>query len=399
LVLAQDYLCRFAMMPVAAARRVAGARRASEHGLCLAVAEHVLRAGLPADIVHLPFVLYHRASRTTPDQAADLDLARAMAALLGAAQTGVRATQDAMPPPEVRLEGGMRRIVWPLPTRPPLVSVVIPTRDRLDLLRQCVTGLLEETAYDAIEVIIVDNESAEPATLAYFAGLSGDPRVRVVPFAGPFDFAQMNNVAARLATGPLLLLLNNDIQVLSRDWLAEMVRHVLRPRVGAVGARLLYADGRIQHAGIALGVGGIASHTYKGQPGDAPGHGNRLRAAHEVAAVTAACILIRREAWAEVGGFARDFPVAYNDVDLCLKLRRFGWGIVLAPLACLNHLESASRGDEDTPEKKARFVADKARMQERWSRELTNDPYLGPNWSLTSTDAMPATPPRSQLPW
>ncbi len=395
--LAQDYLCRFAVMPAQAARRASGGRPINDLGLCLAVTHHLLRHG-PTAFAHLPLILYHRGPRHEPDGSAELILANEVAELLVAAPPEA-ITLAGAGVPQVSSRAGLRRIRWPLPAPPPLVSVLIPTRDRVDLLRQCVSGVLEETDYPTVEVIIIDNESVNPETLAYFTEAQRDPRVRVVPYAGEFDFAQMNNSAAAMANGPLLLLLNNDIKVIDADWLVEMVRQVLQDSVGAVGARLLYEDGRIQHAGIALGIGGIASHTYKGKPGDTPGHGNRLRAAHEVAAVTAACMLVRREAWDTVGGFTTDFPVAYNDVDLCLKLRKAGWRIVLTPFACLYHLESASRGSDNTPEHQARFEADKLRMQAFWAEELMSDPFLGPNWSLSSTDALPATPPRVSLPW
>ena len=303
------------------------------------------------------------------------------------------------PPVEVRVVDGGWRPLWSMPAARPLVSVIVPTRDRVELLRQCVTGVLEQTAYEQVEVIIVDNESVSPEASDYLDAIATDARVSVVSFAGPFDFAAMNNLVAGRARGELLLLLNNDIEVIGADWLDAMVRHAMRDGVGAVGARLLYADGSIQHAGISLGVGGVASHTYKGLPGDTAGHGNRLSTAHEVAGVTGACMLVRRAAWEAVGGFDTAFPVAYNDVDFCLRLRRAGWRILLVPQACLYHLESASRGAENTPEKQARFAADKARMQERWGDELTSDPFIGANWSLASTDAMPASPPRVALPW
>lgn len=310
---------------------------------------------------HVPFVLLHRHGITD-------------------AGTGTSSTPE--------------RITVAQPRTWPLVSVVVPTRDMLPLLAQCVEGVLYETDYPAVELIIADNDSAEPETTHFLDRIRHDPRVRIVPFAGPFDYSAINNLAVSRSTGELVALLNNDIKVIGADWLKLMVQQALRPDVGAVGARLLYDDGLIQHAGIALGIGGVASHLHKREPGNTAGVNGRLRHVHQVSAVTAACLLVRRALWNEVGGLSADFPIAFNDVDFCLKLQARGYRNLMQPAACLYHLESASRGREDTPEKKARFAADKQRMLDRWGTLIQNDPFVSPNWSLASTSIVPAFPPR-----
>jgi len=317
--------------------------------------------GAPAHPAHAPFVLLHR---------------------------------QGMDDFEAVVSGGSERCATARTQTWPLVSVVIPTRDMLPLLAQSVEGVLYETDYPAIELVLADNDSREPETLRFLDNIRHDPRVRIVPFAGPFDYSAINNLAVSRSQGELIALLNNDIKVIGSDWLKLMVQEAQRPDVGAVGARLLYGDGRIQHAGIALGIGGVASHLNKREPGDSAGANGRLRHVHQVSAITAACLLVRRVIWDEVGGLSTEFPIAFNDVDFCLKLQVRGYRNLMQPAACLFHLESASRGREDTPEKKARFAADKQRMLDHWGPLIEADPFVSPNWSLASTSIVPAFPPR-----
>lgn len=283
------------------------------------------------EVVRLPYVLHHRRVRPVP---------RVPAA--SALWDGHMAKADA-----------------------PKVTVIVPTRNRLDLLRTCIDGLAH-TDYPSMEVIVVDNGSDDPATLAYLAAL--DPaRVRVLRDDGPFNFSRLNNRAAQLATGELLCLLNNDIEVLSGDWLGIMASQAMRPEVGAVGARLLYSDGRIQHAGVVLGICGGAAHAHRLLRPEAEGYFRRHALPQFVSAVTAACLVVRRESFEAVGGLDEEiFAVAFNDVDLCMRLNQQGWQSLYEPRATLVHHESVSRGLDRDPVGAARLAGELAALKSRW---------------------------------
>ena len=270
------------------------------------------------------------------------------------------------------------------PEPAPLVSVVIPSRDRPDLIARVTADVLERTDYPAIELVLVDNGSTDPAVLALYARLRADPRVRIEPFPQPFNFAAMVNRGAEIARGTILVLLNNDVAVLRPDWLDAMVAQAVRPEVGAVGAKLLYADGRLQHAGVVVGLGGEAGHSLRRRAADTPGHLGRMRVAHEVAAVTAACLAVAREKYRAVGGFdAATFAVDFNDVDFCLRLGAAGWKTVWTPHAVLSHLESVSRG-RPTGAARRRFEREAAAFAERWRDAIRHDPFYHPALSLTT---------------
>ncbi|MGN7125736.1 glycosyltransferase family 2 protein [Methylorubrum thiocyanatum] len=378
LLWAQNYVNHLCVVRTDALRRLGGLRPGFEgsqdHDLLLRLTE-----GLDASRVrHIPKVLYHWRAAAGSGTFSDRALARAEEARLRAlteiaARKGARAERG----PE-----GFNRLVRPLPAPPPLVSVVIPTRDRAELLGVVLDGLFARTDYPALEVIVVDNGSTEPATRDLFARYAGDPRLRVLPAPGPFNFSELSNRGAAAARGTILLFLNNDIEVLEPGWLTELVAIASDPEIGAVGAKLLYPDGTIQHGGIVLGIGGIAGHSHLGLPGSAPGYFARMVLSQEVSAVTGACLAMRAAVFSEVGGFdAAHLAVAFNDVDLCLKIRAAGYRIVWTPHARLVHHESKSRGAEDTPEKRARFEAESRVMRERWEPVLRADPYYNPNLS------------------
>ncbi|WP_438345110.1 glycosyltransferase family 2 protein [Methylorubrum populi] len=378
LLWAQNYVNHLCVVRTDALRRLGGLRPGFEgsqdHDLLLRLTE-----GLDASRVrHIPKVLYHWRAAAGSGTFSDRALARAEEARLRAlteiaARKGARAERG----PE-----GFNRLVRPLPAPPPLVSVVIPTRDRAELLGVVLDGLFARTDYPALEVIVVDNGSTEPATRDLFARHAGDPRLRVLPAPGPFNFSELSNRGAAAARGTILLFLNNDIEVLEPGWLTELVAIASDPEIGAVGAKLLYPDGTIQHGGIVLGIGGIAGHSHLGLPGSAPGYFARMVLSQEVSAVTGACLAMRAAVFSEVGGFdAAHLAVAFNDVDLCLKIRAAGYRNVWTPHARLVHHESKSRGAEDTPEKRARFEAESRVMRERWEPVLRADPYYNPNFS------------------
>lgn len=260
----------------------------------------------------------------------------------------------------------------------PPVSVIIPTRNRVDLLRTCIEGLAR-TDYPDMEVIVVDNGSDDPATLAYLDALDL-ARHQVLRAPGPFNFSALNNQAARQATGELLCLLNNDIEVLAPDWLAIMAHQALRKDVGAVGAQLLYPDGRIQHAGVVLGVGGGAAHAHRLLGPDDEGYFRRHALPQFVSAVTAACLVVSRQRYEAVGGLDEaNFAVAFNDVDLCLRLNAQGWQTLYEPRAKLVHHESVSRGLDRDPAGAARLANELAALKARWNTDEGVDPYHHPH--------------------
>ena len=282
----------------------------------------------------------------------------------------------------------------------PLVSVIIPTRDHVAILRGTVQGLLERTDYPPLELIILDNGSVEPATHAYFAELALRARVRVLPAPGPFNYSQLNNAGVAAAQGEVVALLNNDIDVINGGWLTAMVAHALRPEVGAVGGKLLYADGTIQHAGIVTGLMGIAGHPFRGTAGDAPGYLGLLSRTRAVSAVTGACLVMRRALYQEVGGLdAAELAVSYSDVDLCLKLGQVGYEIIWTPDAVLYHLESATRGADARPDNAARAQREHDVMLRRWGELLLRDPYYSPCLTLDDEGYGLAWPPRVPQPW
>ena len=313
-------------------------------------------------------------ARTTGDCLDPPSRAQALDARLKASAAPIGAT----------LRNGAVQLDWTLPHPAPKASIVIPSRDRLDLITRVCRGVLHETDYPDLELIIVDNGSTDPAVLAHYEALRRDPRVRILIDPRPFNFAAMVNDGVAAATGAVVVLLNNDVAVLEPGWLDALVRQAIRPEVGAVGAKLLYADGTLQHAGVVVGLGGRAGHILRRRPGDTPGHLGRLRVAHEVSAVTAACLAVARDKYLAVGGFdAEAFPVDFNDVDFCLRLTAAGWKTVWTPAATLAHLESVSRGPS-VGAKRARFEQEAARFSERWRDVIRHDPYYHPALSLTT---------------
>jgi GT2 family glycosyltransferase len=292
------------------------------------------------------------------------------------------------------------RIVRKIPKPEPLVSVIVPTKDQAALLSRCVEGILKGTEYPNLELLIVDHDSRETETLGLLETLKHDPRVRIVPYTGPFNYSAMNNLAATKATGDVLALINNDIEVVEPQWLNEMVAHATRPEIGAVGAKLLYPDGRVQHAGVVVGIGGVAGHSYLFARGAEPGYFGQALLTRAVSAVTGACLVVRKSAFLEVGGLnADDLTIAFNDIDFCLKLQARGYRNVWTPFAQLVHHESASRGREDTPEKRVRFNRETEFMRRQWREIIENDPFYNPNLTLDAANCELAASPRRQKPW
>ncbi|HKM63603.1 MAG TPA: glycosyltransferase, partial [Acidisphaera sp.] len=289
--------------------------------------------------------------------------------------------------------GRALRISRPLPQPAPLVSVLIPTRDRANLLERCIDGLLNATDYACLEIVVFDNDSRESRTRSLLARLSQDVRVRVIRDEQPFDWCRANNRAAEAARGELLLLLNNDVFVRDRDWMTEMVSHALRPDVGAVGARLLYPDGRLQHAGVVMHPPSLASHVMRFAPAGEPGPFGSFHAVRSVAAVTGACLMLRKSVFEEVGGLAEgDLPVTLNDVDLCLRIRAAGYRIVYTPHACLTHMEGVSRESDLEPAQFTRRLREWTVLRKRLGDAGDRDLYLNPNFALGDETLMFAPP-------
>ncbi|MBT7690872.1 MAG: glycosyltransferase [Gemmatimonadales bacterium] len=302
----------------------------------------------------------------------------------------------------LRWTGG-RHISWPVPDPAPKVSLLIPTRDQGRLLEKCVASLIGEgavTTYPNLELVLVDHESTEDRARRVIDSLAADPAHTVITFSGPFNFAAMVNRAAEAATGEVLVLLNNDTEAISPGWLTEMVGNLSRPEVGVVGSLLLFSDGTIQHAGVHPGVGGLMGHGHKHRRGDDPGYFGRLTVAHEVAAVTGACLGVTRANWEHLGGLDEEhLAVAYNDIDLCLRARGAGLRVVFTPHAVLHHHESVSRGFDDDPVRNERLEGEVAVMRERWGNLLDIDPAYSPNLTLSGLDFTLAEHPRAIPPW
>ncbi|MCH5279901.1 MAG: glycosyltransferase family 2 protein [Lachnospiraceae bacterium] len=269
----------------------------------------------------------------------------------------------------------------------PLVSILIPNKDHVKDLRRCLESIREKTTYKNYEIIIVENNSEQEETFAYYKELENAEDIRVVIWEDEFNYSAINNYGATFAKGEYLLLLNNDMEVITPEWLEEMLMFVQREDVGAAGAKLYYANDTIQHAGAILGIGGVAGHSHKYFPKNEPGYFFRLAVAQNLSAVTAACLMIKKSLFDDLGGLDEQYRVAFNDIDLCVRIRKKGYLIVFTPYAELYHYESISRGAEDTPEKVKRFNGEVDRFKSKWGKELEDgDPYYNPNLTLVYED-------------
>jgi O-antigen biosynthesis protein len=344
-------------------------------------------------IHHIPAVLYHW--RMSPQSTA-----RDAGAKNYAHAAGIAALKSRFEGVSgVRVEDGpfptSYRVRFPLPHCLPRVSLLVPTRDGYTHLSRCVDSIERLTRYPNLELIVLDNQSRDPTTLAYFAELQATGKARVVKYDHPFNYSAINNFGARHASGDVLLLLNDDVEVTAADWIEDMLSYLCRDGVGAVGAKLLYPDRRVQHAGVILGIGGVAGHGHKYAPEQDYGYFGRLVLPQALSAVTGACLMVRRDVFDALGGLdERNLSVAFNDVDFCLRLRERGWRCVWTPYARLIHHESLSRGYEDTPEKKARFAREVGYMMRRWPGVLESDPYYNPNLTLRHEDFSLSDAPR-----
>ena len=388
LFLSTAYVGKLAVLSVDVVRRLGGFRHDVDGAELFDLLLRMRQLQPAPPVRHLPHVLYGRYVARN-DAVDDQRLSLHANDAAGASRLRVL-NHHLQPAGAYAVAGGhgdICRVIYPVPAPPPLVSLIVPTRDRPEVLRACIASIRDKTDYPRWEILIIDNGSVHPEVPALLAAFAQDPRIRVVPFDHPFNYSALNNHGASLANGEVLGLLNNDLEVLSPDWLREMVSHALRPGIGAVGAKLLYPDGSVQHAGVVLGIGGVAAHVHRFLPGDAPGYCERAMAVQNLSAVTGACMVVRKALYWEVGGLDADnLAVAFNDIDFCLKLREAGYRNLFTPHATLMHHESISRGRDDTPQKQAVFQREFRHMQATWGVKLHDDPAYNPNLTLEFGD-------------
>ncbi len=371
-----------------------GYEGAEDYGLVLRVAD----ATEPTKIRHVSAVLYHRCQCVSAlsETQTETSLRAAHAAKVDYFQRRGEAAKI-VENPFCPLWDQVRRS---LPSPIPLVSLIVPTRNRHDLLGPCLDGLLDQTNYHPLEVIVIDHQSDEPETIALLDRWRSDPRVKIMRYEGPFNYSDMNNNAVAIARGEFVGLVNNDINVIHPDWLAEMVVLAVLPGSGAVGAKLLYPDDTVQHGGVVLGIMGVANHAHYKAPRHELGYFGRLVLASDISAVTGACLIVRRSIYEEVGGLdAVNLPVSFNDVDLCLKIQARGYRNIWTPFACLYHHESPSRGSDMAPDKVERARREALFMRAKWAAHLDNEPFYNVNLTLKSCDFALAFPPRRIKPW
>jgi GT2 family glycosyltransferase len=277
------------------------------------------------------------------------------------------------------------------------VTVIIPTALKIEIIEPCMTSILRDTTYPNVEFIVVANRSQVDGASKrkFLARLEKDPRVRLLMHdEHPFNYSRTNNLAVRQSDAPIICFLNDDVEVIGRDWLDKLVARVSLEGVGAVGAMLYYPGDTIQHAGVILGMGGVAGHAFLNLPRGSKGYHERAILEQDLSCVTAACMTVRREAFDAAGGFDEALAIAFNDVDLCIRVRQKGWRIIWTPAVEMYHHESASVGQHSAPHRHAQFEREVKLMRERWGEVLDSDPFFNPNLSLTSFQYKLAFPPR-----
>jgi glycosyltransferase involved in cell wall biosynthesis len=400
LFLAQNFIGHLGVYRRSLIEAVGGFRVGFEGSQDYDLALRCVAATQSDKIRHIPAILYHWRSTSKGLEFSKLHLERCRASarkskidyLLSVGEHG-----EIVDNPKIEY---WDRVLRPVPSPPPLVSLIVPTRNRADLLGPCLDGLLNRTSYQPLEIIVIDHQSDDPSTVALLERAAQDPRVRIMRYEGEFNYSAMNNRAVEIAQGDIIGFINNDTEVVTSDWLSEMVALAMHRHTGAVGAKLLYPSGRVQHAGVGLGIGGVAGHLFPEAGAEDVGYFGRLQLVSNVSAVTGACLLVKKNLFHAVGGFNEtDLRVAFNDIDLCLKLRRMSLLNVWTPFALLIHHESPSRGRDTEPENRARFQREAEWMRQTWGPFLEDDPYLNPNFSLDNGFFNLAFPPRRKKKW
>lgn len=393
LLLAQNMISHFGVYRTALIRQLGGFRTglegAQDHDLALRVVEH----SDASRIVHIPRVLYHW-------RAAGGSTALSIGEKSYATQAGLKAVGDHLERTGAKAQveyadprTGHYRVRYTLLDSQALVSIIIPTRDQVGILKACLNSIFKTTTYKSYEIIIIDNGSKEQKTFDYFASLPQD-RVKVIRHDAPFNYSELNNIGANTAGGDYLCLMNNDITIITPEWIEEMLSFAQLPDIGCVGARLWYPNRTLQHAGVILGIGGVAGHAWKGMDKTSTGYFSRAVHHQSLSAVTAACLMIRSETYHAVGGLDETIAVAFNDVDFCLRVLKAGYRNIWTPYAEMIHHESASRGAELTPQQRKRFADEVDLMTTRWGDRLLRDPAYNPNLTLDYEDFSLAWPPR-----
>ena len=395
LFLGQNFINHLGVYRTELLREIGGFREGLEGSQDYDLALRCVERLEPPQVRHIPRILYHwRAVAGSLAAVVDAKPYAKEAARRAIGdhlrRVGILARVEACPEnPE------SHRVVYELADAPPLVSIIIPMRDRVDLTERCVASIRERTDYPSIEFVVVDNGSAERATLEFLRTIQEEAGVQVLRDDAPFNFSRLINRGAAAAKGSVLALLNNDIEADEREWLREMVSHAVRTGVGAVGARLWYPNGTLQHGGVIIGLGGVASHAFPRIPHGHAGYFNRAYLQQNCSAVTGACMLVRKGIFQEFGGFDEvNLGISFNDIDFCLRLRATGLQNVWTPYANLIHHESASRGHQRTSEEQSQFVREATYMQRKWGIELLHDPFYNPNLSLNLPGFELAAPPR-----
>jgi GT2 family glycosyltransferase len=392
LLRAHNYITHLTVVCASTLRGIGGLRSAcdgaQDFDLMLRLGE-VLQ---PEEIHHIPRILYHW--RMSPTSTASGGGAKAYTVDAGRQALSDHLQRCGLPAQVEALDRpNFYRLRWPLPQPAPLVSILIPTRNGVEVLRPCIESIEKSSYPGRVEVLVINNDSDDPATLHYLDQLQSSPlpssriKHRIISWPGRFNYAAINNHGVEQCQGDVVVLLNNDTAVITHDWLEELISLAIRPEVGCVGPKLLYGDGTLQHAGLITGIGGSAGHAFKGEPREWRGYFNRAMVTQEMSGVTGACLAIRRNTYQEVGGLdEHTFPVAFNDVDFCLRVRAAGYRNIYTPHAQLYHFESKSRGYENTPVKALRFKRDREWLRQRWLPELLKDPYYNPNLTLRRED-------------
>lgn len=396
--LGTNYLCHLTTIRSSLIRKVSGFRKGFEGAQDYDLFLRCYRETSAEKIRHIPWVLYHwrmmEGSTAHSQGAKPYAVEKGQTALEDYFQSIGQAVK--VTPVDNHT---MYRLHYPLPDQKPLVSIIIPTRNLKEDLEVCINSILQKTDYPNYEILVVNNQSDQADCLQYLDSLKAENIANVIEYDHPFNFPALNNFAAGKTEGELLCFLNNDTEVTHPEWLTEMVSHALRPEIGAVGAKLLYRNGTIQHAGVVTGIGGFAAHPSKHAPGTSPGLAGRLWLLQNSTCVTAACMLVRRNVFNQVQGFDENLTIALNDVDFCLQVQEAGYRNLWTPQAILYHYESKSRGFEDTPEKNDRLKSEMEYIQKRWGEQLFYDPNYNPNYSLFSEQWELACPPRTKPPW
>ena len=380
LLRSNNYICHFFVVRRSIVEKAGGFRKefdgAQDYDFIFRCTENA------REVLHVPEILYHW--RTHKASTADNPASK-----MYAFEAGKRAIEANLERTETKgvvshtQDLGFYRVKYPVQGKP-LVSVIIPNKDEKETLQTCMEMLNSNTSYQNFEIIIIENNSTTDEIFRYYKELSKDPRIHLLRWGKEFNYSAINNFGVAHAKGEYLLFLNNDVKSINPDWMEEMLGVCQRPEVGGVGAKLIYPDNTIQHAGCVVGMGGIAGHMFVDMPADRTGYLHKASLLQDMSAVTAACLMMKKEVFEEAGGFTEDLAVAFNDVDLCLKVRKNNHLIVYDPYAKLYHMESKTRGAEDSKEKVRRFQTEIEYMRCHWLDILKNgDPYYNKNLSLT----------------